>query len=62
MGLTELAAATRVHNIAPSMANVVILNVPGLRRRAYLMPRLVDVYPLSALGASIGLNVTFTPY
>lgn len=63
LAMAETAAVAHVSQLAPPLANVVISNVPGLRRRLYLNGApLVGVYPLSALAASIGLNVTFTSY
>ena len=43
--------------------NLVISNVPGAKEIRYLNgARLLGIYPVSALAASIGLNVTFASY
>lgn len=63
IGLAGLAASTRLERISNPAANLVISNVPGARETRYLNgARLVGVYPISALAASIGLNVTLTSY
>ncbi len=44
-------------------ANLVISNVPGAKEPRYLNgTRVVGIYPISALAASIGPNVTLTSY
>ena len=43
--------------------NLVISNVPGTKQTRYLNgARLLGIYPVSALAASIGLNVTLSSY
>jgi diacylglycerol O-acyltransferase / wax synthase len=63
VGLAGLAASTHFDRVAHPAANLVISNVPGAKEPRYLNgARLVGVYPISALAASIGLNVTLTSY
>ncbi len=63
IGLAGLAASTRLERASNPAANLVISNVPGARETRYLNgARLVGVYPISALAAAIGLNVTLTSY
>lgn len=60
-GLAEVAA--RFGKLAPPLANFVLSNVPGARSERYLAgARVLGMYPLSALGAGIGLNVTLLSY
>jgi len=43
--------------------NLVISNVPGTKQTRYLNgARLLGIYPVSALAASIGLNATLSSY
>lgn len=61
--LAGLAASTHLDRVVRPACNLVISNVPGAREPRYLNgARLVDVYPISALAASIGLNATLTSY
>jgi WS/DGAT/MGAT family acyltransferase len=63
VGLAGLAASTHLDRVGHPAANLVISNVPGARETRYLNgARLVGIYPISALAASIGLNVTLTSY
>lgn len=63
IGLAGLAASTHLDRVGHPAANLVISNVPGAREARYLNgARLVGIYPVSALAASIGLNATLTSY
>ncbi len=63
VALAGLSASTRLDRIAPPACNLVISNVAGVKETRYLNgARLVGIYPVSALAASIGLNVTFASY
>jgi hypothetical protein len=49
--------------MTPPLANMVISNVPGVRRPMYLNgAQLVGTFPVSAIAMSVGLNVTLTSY
>ena len=61
--LLGLAASTRLDRVGRVGCNLLISNVAGVREARYLNgARLVGIYPVSALVASIGLNVTLTSY
>lgn len=61
--LAGLAATTHLDRVARPACNLTISNVPGAAEPRYLNgARLVDIYPVSALAASIGLNATLTSY
>jgi WS/DGAT/MGAT family acyltransferase len=63
LGMAELTTATHVDRLTPPLANMVISNVPGARRRMYLNGApLVGTFPVSAIAMSVGLNVTLTSY
>jgi len=63
VGLAGLAASTHLDRVGHPAANLVISNVPGAKEPRYLNgARLVGIYPISALAASIGLNATLTSY
>ena len=63
VGLAVLGASTHVDQITPPVCNLVISNVPGIKEARYLNgARLLGIYPISALAASIGLNVTLSSY
>lgn len=58
-GLGEVAMATRVGQVTGHLANFYVSNVPGSREPLYVDGTpLTAVYPISGLGAGIGLNVT----
>jgi len=58
-GLGEAADLTRVGRWTGHAANFVLSNVPGAREPLFLDgARLTGVFPVSAMGAGIGLNVT----
>ena len=59
--LAGLAASTHLDRVWHPAANLVISNVPGAKEPRYLNGALLlGIYPVSALGASIGLNATLT--
>ena len=63
LGLAVLGASTHVDQVTPPACNLVISNVPGVGEPRYLNgARLLGIYPISALAASIGLNVTLSSY
>ncbi|MFN8044377.1 MAG: wax ester/triacylglycerol synthase family O-acyltransferase [Mycobacterium sp.] len=63
LGLAILGAQTRVDQLTPPACNLVISNVPGIKETRYLNgAELLGIYPISALAASIGLNVTLSSY
>jgi WS/DGAT/MGAT family acyltransferase len=62
-GLGEAAEVSRLGRVAGHLANLVLSNVPGSREPLYLDgAALTGVYPISALGAGIGLNVTLASH
>lgn len=62
-GLGEAADVSRLGRVAGHLANLVLSNVPGSRDPLYLEgAALTGVFPISALGAGIGLNVTLVSH
>ncbi|HME74821.1 MAG TPA: wax ester/triacylglycerol synthase family O-acyltransferase [Mycobacterium sp.] len=63
IALAGLAASTHLDRVTHPACNLVISNVPGAKEPRYLNgARLLGIYPVSALAASIGLNATLTSY
>lgn len=63
IAIAGLAASTHLDRVAHPACNLAISNVPGAKEPRYLNgARLVGVYPVSALAASVGLNATLTSY
>lgn len=63
LGSGEAAGITRIARLTGHLANYVLSNVPGSRTPLYLHgARLAGVFPVSALGAGIGLNVTLASH
>jgi WS/DGAT/MGAT family acyltransferase len=63
VALAGLGASTHLDRVAHPACNLVISNVAGAEELRYLNgARLVGVYPVSALAASIGLNATLASY
>lgn len=63
VALAGLGASTHLDRVGHPACNLVISNVAGAKEARYLNgARLLGVYPVSALAASIGLNVTLTSY
>jgi len=62
-GLGEVVDAIGPGTVARPIANFVLSNVPGPRHDMYLRgSRMIGIFPVSALGAGIGLNVTLLSY
>ncbi len=63
VALAGLGASTHLDRIAHPACNLVISNVAGAKEIRYLNgARLLGIYPVSALAAAIGLNVTLASY
>jgi WS/DGAT/MGAT family acyltransferase len=63
LGIGEAAGATGVGRVTGHLASFVLSNVPGSRTPLFLHgARLTGVYPVSALGAGVGLNVTLASH
>ena len=62
-GLSEISELTHVDRVTRPLANFVLSNVPGSRTERYLgRAKVLGMFPVSALGAGIGLNVTLLSY
>jgi diacylglycerol O-acyltransferase len=62
-GLSDLAVRTGADAVTRPMANLILSNVPGPRTERYLNgAKLKAIYPISGLGAGVGLNVTLISY
>ena len=63
VALAGLGASTHLDRVAHPACNLVVSNVAGAKETRYLNgARLLGIYPVSALAASIGLNATFASY
>jgi len=63
VALAGLGASTHLDRIGHPACNLVISNVAGANETRYLNgARLLGIYPVSALAASIGLNATLASY
>ena len=63
LALASLASSTHLDRVGHPACNLVISNVAGAKETRYLNgARLLGIYPVSALGASIGLNATLASY
>jgi WS/DGAT/MGAT family acyltransferase len=63
IALAGAGATTHLDRIGRPACNLVISNVPGARETRYLHgAELVGIFPVSALAAAIGLNVTLSSY
>ena len=63
VALAGLGATTHLDRVGHPACNLVISNVAGAKETRYLnSARLLGIYPVSALAASIGLNVTLASY
>ncbi len=61
--LAGLGASTHLDRVAHPACNLVVSNVAGAKEPRYLNgARLLGIYPVSALAASIGLNATLASY
>ena len=62
VALAGLGSSTHLDRVAHPACNLVISNVAGAKEIRYLNgARLLGIYPVSALAASIGLNATWRP-
>jgi diacylglycerol O-acyltransferase / wax synthase len=63
VALAGLGASTHLDRVTHPACNLVVSNVAGAKEPRYLNgARLLGVYPVSALAASIGLNATLASY
>ena len=63
IALAGAGATTHLDRFARPACNLVISNVPGAKEIRYLNgAELVGIFPVSALAAAIGLNVTLSSY
>lgn len=63
VALAGLGASTHLDRVAHPACNLVVSNVAGAKEPRYLNgARLLGIYPVSALAASIGLNATLASY
>ncbi|AFM19945.1 Diacylglycerol O-acyltransferase [Mycolicibacterium chubuense NBB4] len=63
IALAGAGATTHLDRVGHPACNLVISNVPGATETRYLNgAELVGIFPVSALAASIGLNVTLSSY
>ncbi len=63
IALAGLGATTHLDRVTHPACNLVISNVAGAKEPRYLNgARLLGLYPISALAASIGLNATLASY
>jgi diacylglycerol O-acyltransferase / wax synthase len=63
VALAGLGASTHLDRVAHPACNFVVSNVAGAKETRYLNgARLLGIYPVSALAASIGLNATLASY
>ncbi|KUI43072.1 diacylglycerol O-acyltransferase [Mycobacterium sp. IS-1590] len=63
VALAGAGASTHLDRVARPACNLVISNVPGAKETRYLNgAKLTGIFPVSALAASIGLNVTLSSY
>jgi WS/DGAT/MGAT family acyltransferase len=62
-GLGELSEATPVSRVSKAVANFILSNVPGVAHPLYLAgAELEGMFPVSTMGAGIGLNATLASY
>ncbi|WP_326548655.1 wax ester/triacylglycerol synthase family O-acyltransferase [Mycolicibacterium sp. ND9-15] len=63
LALAGAGATTHLERVGHPACNLVISNVAGPKKTRYLNgAQLIGMFPVSAMAASIGLNVTFTSY
>ncbi|OBH02551.1 diacylglycerol O-acyltransferase [Mycobacterium sp. E2699] len=63
VALAGLGSSTHLDRVAHPACNLVISNMAGAKEIRYLNgARLLGIYPISALAASIGLNATMASY
>jgi diacylglycerol O-acyltransferase len=62
-GLASLFGRSRLANVLPPVANLVISNVPGIQQQLYFAgARIVSYYPVSIPAHGMALNVTVQSY
>ncbi len=62
-GLASLFGRSRLANLLPPVANLVISNVPGIQQQLYLAgARIISYYPVSIPAHGMALNVTVQSY
>ncbi len=62
-GLASLFGRSRLANVLPPMANLVISNVPGIQQQLYFAgARIISYYPVSIPAHGMALNVTVQSY
>ena len=62
-GLSDLAVVTGADAVTRPVANLILSNVPGPRTALHLRgARLQAIYPISGMGAGVGLNITLISY
>lgn len=62
-GLASLYGRSRLANVLPPVANLVISNVPGVQQQLYFAgAKIVSYYPVSIPAHGMGLNVTVQSY
>lgn len=62
-GLASLYGRSRLANLLPPLANVVVSNVPGIQAQLYFAgARIISYYPVSIPAHGMALNVTVQSY
>jgi diacylglycerol O-acyltransferase len=62
-GLASLYGRSRLANVLPPLANVVISNVPGVQAQLYFAgAKIISYYPVSIPAHGMALNVTVQSY
>ncbi len=62
-GLASLYGRSRLANVLPAVANVLISNVPGIQQQLYFAgARIISYYPVSIPSHGMALNVTVQSY
>jgi len=62
-GLASLYGRSRLANVLPPVANLVISNVPGIQQQLYFAgARIISYYPVSIPAHGMALNVTVQSY
>ena len=61
--LARMSGQANVPDAFPSVVNVLISNVPGPRKEKYCLgAKMLHVYPVSAIGHGLALNITLISY
>jgi hypothetical protein len=61
--LAGVSALTHLDRVTHPVCNLAVSNIPGTRETRYLNgARMLALYPVPGLAASIGLNVTLSSY